>query len=1255
MATFTITAANTNIDSLSGKVGDDTYNINGGQLVIDQDSLYGTNGGYILGPVTGSSTLGGDIIIDGRAVRLIPYDTGSGNVPAYNTTISQGSASGLLIGVYSALNVAPTTPGSAMPASGYIKVKQWNSVAYTSGALTGIGANATGADVAGWIEVIGAETRSITINGLNNVSTPQVRGEWFYIGTTPGTPARSDTYQIPTNGNTCFCPGVFVETAAGSGTYEIWHTTTDTATVDKVPTDDRGKRVCWVSSAGVLRFGHDGTNSTGGALPAAGCKIRIGNVFLNSATAATPGTNTLSSTFANRYDPAGSTLGTWSVDKCMMNWYFSVAACNTVTFTNTVVMGPMILSTLGGVSTFTDSGITAPSSLSTYLLSVSVCKYGGTWTRFSLGGTYPSTGANTGLWRAALSNDIVLDACSIKSTGARPLNSVAVDLNFVNNFECKNSKLAGSIVESTGEAHWFHDNEHWSDNEAVYAKDSTNASLFTCGNIIDSTYEDLSFPISLNIPSGWFYISSSCKDLTFRNWGTRAAPIVGRGYAESNLTISRSGTTATVTTSSPHGLSTNDKIATTLSENAAAVTLGQKTITVTGANTFTFTCVNSGSTSFKISFYHSILSTSPFAFGSSNCENIKIQNIWFTGQSVNDSYHSTMKKIYYENVGRDTSWNSSASLIGSEVYYKGQEVGGFMPGQGSAVLGVTFVQRAVGAISAAADATGVSWTASSSTITVTNTDHGLVSNQLIQTYNSSVPGRAREDVVAVTVLTKDTFTYAGTSTGAASGTLSYRVFDGQLMIPMNGPTSSTASEVVTNAGTPKFTGSSSAAMFTVGDQITWTVPHYMLEFDSIPKAWPFLSVGSGTAIDNYDIEYAIDKNDGNGFSSFKNMYVHRTSGAGTSGAFTITLNDTTGLAVNDYVWATRGSAAGVGPEAKIVSIDSSTQITVDVANTATFSGLTLIFGQHPNESGFTADGIKIKMRVTTITANTGVLNYIVLPFKTTNTSRDRLYPQSVDGYTFTLSGLPTGTTVAMYDSTDTELQREDNITSGEFEYFYVHSGVDIADVYYVVWHEDYVPFKSDPFDLTAANLGLSYTPVDDTVWDAAYDDRYTIDYATKRIIMGTGENTYDVRGAYSKWKADIFNADNFTYDFAFEVLGNVTYNSPKRIPPFTELVNSWKIRPDEANHTLTVENGILYATSGADPFVDTLGAYTVRVMYSQPVEVLGFDSGSGVTPGDITDIVDAVWDEALSGHTTAGTAGKTLSAAKKKANIAANK
>jgi hypothetical protein len=56
-------------------------------------------------------------------------------------------------------------------------------------------------------------------------------------------------------------------------------------------------------------------------------------------------------------------------------------------------------------------------------------------------------------------------------------------------------------------------------------------------------------------------------------------------------------TTATVTTAQPHGYTTGQVLTVNASSDVLAIVLGTVTITVTGANTFTFTCLNAGSTS----------------------------------------------------------------------------------------------------------------------------------------------------------------------------------------------------------------------------------------------------------------------------------------------------------------------------------------------------------------------------------------------------------------------------------------------------------------------------------------------------------------------------------------------------------------------------------------------------------------------------------------------------------------------------------
>jgi hypothetical protein len=73
---------------------------------------------------------------DSRNVRWLAYNTGTGNVPAIGTSIVQGGVSGYLLGVWASKTVAQTAVGAAMPASGFIKLREVTGGTYTSGALT---------------------------------------------------------------------------------------------------------------------------------------------------------------------------------------------------------------------------------------------------------------------------------------------------------------------------------------------------------------------------------------------------------------------------------------------------------------------------------------------------------------------------------------------------------------------------------------------------------------------------------------------------------------------------------------------------------------------------------------------------------------------------------------------------------------------------------------------------------------------------------------------------------------------------------------------------------------------------------------------------------------------------------------------------------------------------------------------------------------------------------------------------------------
>lgn len=150
--------------------------------------------------------------------------------------------------------------------------------------------------------------------------------------------------------------------------------------------------------------------------------------------------------------------------------------------------------------------------------------------------------------------------------------------------------------------------------------------------------------------------------------------------------------------------------------------------------------------------------------------------------------------------------------------------------------------------------------------------------------------------------------------------------------------------------------------------------------------------------------------------------------------------------------------------------------------------------------------------------------------------------------------------------------------------------------------------------------------------------------------MDSGAVEYDVQGVYSIWKDNILLTNNAQYDFAFSIVGGNTISGVKSIPFYTFQANGWKARPDEANHTLAVVGGVLVGESGADPFVDTLSPFTVRINYEQPVQAIAVSTSGGggataaevwayatrkLTSTGIQEIADAVLDEDISTHSVA--------------------
>jgi hypothetical protein len=393
MTAFTVNGgATTNWDTLSGGSVNatlDSYAIsNGTTLLIDTDSYQCANHSAAFGSLdtVTYSGIGGKLKIDGKNVRVIPYNTGSGNVPAIGTSISQGGVSGTLLGVWASWLVEPTAAGAAMPASGFIKIKNKTGGDFAAGALTGIGASATGADVVGWIEVRGADTASISVPRIGQF---EVDGDWFELGTTNG--SRGQVLACPTTATVAgVFPGVWIETGNGTGVFERFAGAGSIVALASIPTDERGK-IVWQTTSGI-RIGSDGTNNVG-FLPPTGCRVRIPNVILTCCTRTAgsgSGPRVLpNATPTTRQEFATTAAGDVDISGAVFQWYGNFSQAYRADLANSAISDSMILAEISSPISVDNCIVSPTQAQLNFALNMQSCFAGGTvsntlFARFSL-------------------------------------------------------------------------------------------------------------------------------------------------------------------------------------------------------------------------------------------------------------------------------------------------------------------------------------------------------------------------------------------------------------------------------------------------------------------------------------------------------------------------------------------------------------------------------------------------------------------------------------------------------------------------------------------------------------------------------------------------------------------------------------------------------------------------------------------------------------------------------------------------------
>lgn len=145
---------------------------------------------------------------------------------------------------------------------------------------------------------------------------------------------------------------------------------------------------------------------------------------------------------------------------------------------------------------------------------------------------------------------------------------------------------------------------------------------------------------------------------------------------------------------------------------------------------------------------------------------------------------------------------------------------------------------------------------------------------------------------------------------------------------------------------------------------------------------------------------------------------------------------------------------------------------------------------------------------------------------------------------------------------------------------------------------------------------------------------YSINGSTKTISLTSGTTGISVRDLWSRWVDWFVQSDNSKYLPALATVGgdDIDLGAGTKIPIYAFLQNGWKIKPQEADHTLSVNDGILLVDGGGDPFINTSGSFIVRINYQQPVQAISFDSGGG---GGLTVEQDAILRQ-IKALTTAG-------------------
>lgn len=821
---------------------------------------------------------------------------------------------------------------------------------------------------------------------------------------------------------------------------------------------------------GYIRFGHDGTNSTGGYCPPAGRKIRIGNVFFtNVASATTRNQNSIPhATFATRYDFTMTGAGRLYIDKAMMNWYPSIAQAQAVEITDTGIMSQITVSECPTFLLLRNLTVgQEAATVNTHGVSLSI-NPGGTLCENVIGTVAASSGTTSAYPIQILtSQNVVVTDCVGWMYGARTgtgkyntftlcpgilidrLHCIAVRMYLVT--------IVGGMIRNT----------KYTDSTGLRSSAQIQYVFNTNGLLTDTVVEGLKIVGYRASPWGGLVENQAAVrgPVSFRNMGTYANPVENGDGPYYNKSYSTGGTTTTTVTHIAHGFVAGDVIYVFHSTSINSVVVGAKTILAGGltADQFTFTGLAAADTTGKISYWFAPMSGVVFSLGS-GMQDVKVQRCYvkFGGRGGFSGADNSSSRIEIENsfgVFKPSPGGSSQGSSNLTILDSTAKLGGQPTGAGNAsVYGSVWAD---GTYAQMPDTDAASWSRTGTTVLLTLSG-SVYANQVSETNNTIEiltsddetalnTGITTTSVATVGAAEAHQMKVVGYNVGATSGNCTFAADTGRVSILMNEASVMNIPYTLggSNSAGAGFNGSGGLILPVVGDTITYECPYWIKGHTGFMTAPPAMSGGT---IANYNIEYQIDT--GSGWSAWKTAFRQTVTAVAdwSIGAYAVT-----GLAAGD-TWFTDGDyvvPATIGAlhrKAKIATGGGTTTLTLDKPHNGNGANNALIAYRMPSEAIDPNDGFKLKIRITTIIASSAAIT--ALSFRTFTDATSRQFQLPLDTITLTLTGLVAGSDiVVLAHGTETILGTIENISGTTYDFTYeTPQAVDIA-----IYKEGYIP------------------------------------------------------------------------------------------------------------------------------------------------------------------------------------------------------